>query len=102
MEKPFIPDRWKRHADGKLFPAFTWRIKTLRLLGSKRQADTSDALTVDDDDPREHYFDRLGGECIHCGKSAREIARIDEVNGDDEFLNELESRRESNALQEFA
>jgi hypothetical protein len=74
-----------------MFPAFSWRI-ILDRSGER----TRWTLTVDDDDPREHYFDRLGGQCVHCGKSSREIARIDEVTGDDEFLSELEARMESN------
>jgi hypothetical protein len=63
------------------FPEFNWRI-ILDRSGER----TRWALTIDDDDPREHYFDTIDDECIHCGKSAREIARIGEVNGDDEFL----------------
>jgi hypothetical protein len=66
------------------FPEHNWRI-ILDRSGER----TRWALTTDDDDPREHYFDRLGGRCVHCDKSAREIARIGEVNGDDEFLDEL-------------
>ena len=69
----------------EIFPTFNWRIIVCRSGERSRWA-----LTIDDDDPREHYFHRLGGECVHCGKSAWEISRIDEVNGDDEFLSELE------------
>lgn len=69
-----------------LFPEFNWRV-----ILDRSGEHTRWVLTIDDNDPREHYFDRLGGQCIHCGKSAREIARIDEVNGDDVFLSELEA-----------
>lgn len=69
-----------------LFPEFNWRVILDR--SGERSRWT---LTVDDDDPREHYFERLGGHCVHCGRSAREISRIEEVNGDDEFLSELET-----------
>lgn len=79
----------------KVFPDFHWRI-ILDRSGER----TRFALTIDDEDSREHYFNRLGGQCVHCGKSAREISRIDEVNGDDEFLHELEIKMENErALQ---
>ncbi len=72
----------------ELFPAFNWRI-----IIDRSGEWTRWALTVDDDDPREHYFNGgLGGRCIHCGKSPREIARIDEANGDEEFLSEVAAK----------
>lgn len=72
------------------FPEFNWRI-----ILDRSGEYTRWALTIDDDDPREHYFEYIGGQCIHCGKSAREISRIDEVNGDDEFLDQVKALMES-------
>ncbi len=53
----------------RAFPEFNWRIILDRSGGRTRWA-----LTIDDNDPREHYFGRLGAKCVHCGKTARELA----------------------------
>lgn len=51
----------------ELFPQFNWRIAL------NRQGEYSRwMLTIDDPDIREHYVP-VGGTCIHCGKSAREL-----------------------------
>lgn len=64
------------------FPDHNWRV-ILDRSGER----TRWVLTVDDDDPREHYFHRLGGECVHCLKTARELrVEQDETNTDEEEL----------------
>lgn len=55
----------------RAFPDFNWRIILDR---SGRWSQW--ALTVDDNDPREHYVSRNSwgpGVCVHCGKMASEL-----------------------------
>jgi hypothetical protein len=62
------------------FPGHNWRV-ILDRSGER----TRWSLTVDDNDPREHRFPKLGGSCVHCGKTARELgAAHDESNTDEE------------------
>jgi len=71
------------------FPGFNWRV-----IPDRSGERTRWALTVDDDDPREHYFDRLGGACVHCGKTARELSLgHDDSNTDYEELVDALSER---------
>lgn len=51
----------------RLFPAFSWRIILDRSGERSRWA-----LTIDDNDPKEHYVPE-GGVCIHCMKTAEEL-----------------------------
>jgi hypothetical protein len=60
------------------FPEFNWRI-ILDRSGER----THWRLTIDDDDPREHYVP-VGGVCIHCGKTAAELGVDERHDGDDE------------------
>ncbi len=59
------------------FPGFNWRIILDRSGQYSRWA-----LTIDDNDPREHYFERLGGKCVHCHKTAHELAVGEEGDED--------------------
>ncbi len=49
------------------YPEFNWRI-ILDRSGER----THWRLTIDDNDPREHYVP-VGGVCVHCGKTATEL-----------------------------
>lgn len=64
------------------FPRHNWRV-----ILDRSGEYTRWSLTVDDNDPREHYFDRLGGKCVHCGKTSRELmGEQDESNTDEEEI----------------
>lgn len=57
------------------------------------------AITVDDNDPREHYVP-VGGTCIHCGKSAAELGVEEHRDDDDEAEAMLEEAwRETEQLR---
>lgn len=49
------------------FPEFNWRVILDRSGEYSRGA-----ITIDDNDPREHFIP-IGGRCIHCGKTAAEL-----------------------------
>jgi hypothetical protein len=71
------------------FPDFNWRV-ILDRSGER----TRWRLTVDDNDPREHFFHLLGGKCIHCGKTALDLKiEHDESNTEEEELIHALSQR---------
>jgi hypothetical protein len=59
----------------KGYPEFNWRV-ILDRSGER----TRWSLTVDDNDKREHYVP-VGGRCIHCGETAKELG-VEERNDD--------------------
>jgi len=71
------------------FPGFNWRVILDRSSQRSRWA-----LTIDDNDPREHFFDRLGGKCIHCHKTARELSVEHDLSNteEEELIDALQER----------
>lgn len=70
------------------WPEFNWRV-ILDRSGER----TRWRITIDDNDPREHFFTRLGGKCIHCGQTSRELSvEHDYSNTEEELIDALSER----------
>ena len=60
----------------RFFPGYEWRV-----ILDRSRTHTRFMLTIDPNDKREHYVP-VGGTCIHCGKTAKELRVKERVEDD--------------------